>query len=179
MTTATRSVAVVATRLPNIDRRALSQAWYSALHLAAAPARAPRIKALPAAIPARPTARALAPRTVPVTGLAPAERGARTGTSGRQCVAPPALTERRGPTTELARRIERALVRHAPHATGPTTLAIKAGEGRVALLVRSDGATTRIVALCAPHLRERVDRALAHARFALAAGGTRIETALS
>jgi hypothetical protein len=43
--------------------------------------------------------------------------------------------------------------------------------------VRTDGATTRIVALCAPHLRDRVDRALAHARFGLAASGLRLEVA--
>jgi hypothetical protein len=59
----------------------------------------------------------------------------------------------------------------------PATLSVKIGDGRVALLVRTDGGTTRIVALCAPQLRERVDRALAHARFSLAASGMSFEVA--
>lgn len=87
-------------------------------------------------------------------------------------------TERRKGGGELARRIERAIVKHVARAPQRTAaIAIDAGDGRVHLLVRTDRATTRIVALCAPHLRERVDRALAHARFALAAGGTRLEVA--
>ncbi len=45
------------------------------------------------------------------------------------------------------------------------------------ILVRSDGVRTRLVALCAPPLRERVERALAQARFALAARGVRAEVA--
>jgi hypothetical protein len=86
--------------------------------------------------------------------------------------------ERRVAPGELARRIERAISRQV--AKGPmrtAAVAIEASTGRVHLLVRTDGMTTRIVALCAPHLRERVDRALAHARFALAASGTAIEVA--
>jgi hypothetical protein len=43
--------------------------------------------------------------------------------------------------------------------------------------VRSDGARTRVVAVCAPPLRERVERALAQARFALAGCGVRAEVA--
>jgi hypothetical protein len=176
MTTATRSVAVVAARLPNIDRRVLSQAWYSALHLT---------QAQPGAAAARPTSPAppaavAAPRNarlgLPVRVAAPAP------VRGVICLqvrpVAPACAERRAPVTELSRRIEAVLVRHVANApVRPATLALKAGDGRVQLLVRNDGSATRVVALCAPHLRERVDRALAHARFALAATGTRIEAA--
>lgn len=92
-------------------------------------------------------------------------------------VAAPDL-DRRACATELSRRIERALLRHAAQPPeSPVTIAIKSDDGRVQLVVRSDRATTRIVALCAPELRERVDRALARARFALAANGSRIEAA--
>ncbi|GAC1543084.1 MAG: hypothetical protein NVS2B17_22400 [Candidatus Velthaea sp.] len=86
--------------------------------------------------------------------------------------------ERRAPKTDLARRIERAVVRRrSAIARPPSSIALKAAGGRVALLVRCTGNSTRIVALCAPVLRERVERALAQARFALAARGTRIEVA--
>jgi hypothetical protein len=176
MTTATRSVAVVATRLPDIDRRALSQAWFSALHLAQpgdAGARAPLS-------PTRVVPGARTPKRAEAS-VAPAPAGppARTYAGSARPAAPAfAGTERRTAGGELARRIERAIVRHV--ARGPqrsAAIAIDAGGGRVHLLVRTDRATMRIVALCSPELRDRVDRALAHVRFALAAAGTRLEVA--
>lgn len=183
METATRSVAVVATKLPTIDRRALSQAWYSALHLAqpggaAAPHGAPGAtrpgSGTFAALPARP------PGGDPSSGKpvhAGAARSAASSSARSRAVNAPAL-ERREPAGRLAQRIEHAIVRHGVHARfGTAALAIDAGNGRVHVLVRTDGATTRIVALCAPHLRERVDRALAQARFALAASAPRSEAA--
>ncbi len=99
------------------------------------------------------------------------QRGARSGER-----AGTGEVERRSPATDLSKRIERALVtRMANVAVRPAALAIKAADGRVQLLVRRDGATTRVIALCAPHLRANVDRALARARFALHAAGTQIE----
>jgi hypothetical protein len=178
MTTATRSVAVVATRLPDMDRRALSVAWFSALHLAqpcgggAAPPHAATCVAPP---------RSGAPKTTAPAGTAPAATAYRASAGGVPTTArgqAPELLERRSAGSDLARRIERAIVRHVPRATQRSaTIAIDAGDGRVQLLVRTDRTATRIVALCSPLLRERVDRALAHARFVLAAGGTRLEVA--
>jgi len=174
MNSPTRSVAVVATRLPSIDRRALSQAWYSALHLQAAsgvrsaPSRAAAL-ASPGNV-ARP-ARDIE-RFVPRASSLPATRPAHPSRSATVAV------DRRAPAGELARRIERAIARHTVmRSQAPATLSVKTGDGRVALLVRTDGGTTRIVALCAPQLRERVDRALAHARFSLAASGMSFEVA--
>ncbi len=176
MTTATRSVAVVATRLPDIDRRALSQAWYSALHLPASPgggaspirftASSTLAGAAHASRPAQtPALSACSSAPTPKTRAVPAAPG-------------PGIVERRGPAGDLARRIERAILRHSgSRPLQAATISVSAGDGRVALLVRTDGATTRIVALCAPHLRDRVDRALAHARFGLAASGLRLEVA--
>jgi hypothetical protein len=114
----------------------------------------------------------------PATNAARGTSHATALTRERTFTASPTGDERRTRPGELARRIERALVRaEAAHPVRPTTIAIKAGDGRVQLLVRTDGPATRIVALCAPHLRERVDRALAAARFALAATGRRVEVA--
>ena len=89
--------------------------------------------------------------------------------------ASPGAAERRRPT-ELARRIERALSRRAPR-PGATSFTVNAADGRVHLVVRSDGARTRVLAVCAPPLRERVERALAHVRFTLAGTGVRAEVA--
>jgi hypothetical protein len=178
MITATRSVAVVATRLPNIDRRALSQAWYSALHLAQPGSGTAAARVTPAATA---PSLAAAPRREQAGPAAPtAARGALVQIARRSEAAVfTAPADRRGSAGELARRIERAVRRSGvlrpPRASAAVAVAI--GGGRVHLLVRSDGATTRIVALCAPHLRERVDRALAHARFALAASGSRLVVA--
>lgn len=176
MTTATRSVAVVATRLPDIDRRALSQAWFSALHLAE-PA-VTHVASPRTALAAGPFPKSSNRTTVTAEPAAVGSRaGTRDGTSRAASVLLPRI-ERRALSSELARRIERAVVKHL--ARGPqrsAAIVIDAGEGRVHLLVRIDPTATRIVALCSPQLRDRVDRALAHARFALAASGTRLEVA--
>ena len=58
-----------------------------------------------------------------------------------------------------------------------SAFAVRAANGGVQLLVHADGTRTRVVAVCATRLRERVERALAHARFALAGCGLRAEAA--
>jgi hypothetical protein len=84
--------------------------------------------------------------------------------------------ERRAPKTGLAQRIERRLALRPPRGA-TASFAVAGAGGRVHLVVRRDGARTCVVAVCAPPLRERVERALAHARFALAGGGVRTEVA--
>jgi hypothetical protein len=173
--TQTTGVAILATQLADTDRRALSQAWYSALHLAAhddpaAHAAAPRrtrtrvMHASPAAARndrerAVSSARAVVPRLAQDARRPPA--------------ATRATPERREQKSELARRIERALV--APQRRGAGSFVVNAAGGRVQVLVRIDGPRLRLVALCAPALRARVERALAQARYALALRGTRPE----
>lgn len=199
----TDRVAVLATHLADTDRRALSQAWYSALHLAdraARPLRAPNCRSGPSGLAAFPRGPALAatgaspPTAGAVAQAAHAPRSMRAATaphrSAAETVSPgmaqsaPAGTtkiasdgaaERRAPS-ELADRIERALTDHAPHAPrgGAASFTVRAESGRVHVLVRSDGARTRLVAVCAPPLRERVERALAQVRFALAGRGMHV-----
>ncbi len=175
----TTGVAVLATELPATDRRALSQAWYSALHLAE---RAPRARSAPltAAASARTngaTGMQAAPRrAASVRGDANAHRHAGVQRDDPAHRGSPALAaERRAPKSELARRLERELAQRPRGASA--SFAVAAAGGRVRILVRSDGARTRVVAVCAPPLRERVERALAQARFALAARGVRAEVA--
>jgi hypothetical protein len=189
----TTGVAVLATELPATDRRALSQAWYSALHLAE---RAPRARSAPltAAMSARTNGASGsvhdacagagdaggvhgAPRrATSVRGDANAHRHAGVQREDPAHRGSPALAaERRAPKSELARRLERELAQRPRGASA--SFAVSAAGGRVRILVRSDGARTRVVAVCAPPLRERVERALAQARFALAARGVRAEVA--
>lgn len=171
----TTGVAILATQLAITDRRALSQAWYSALHLAergpAAPAQHARGVAAPRSAAVRPAPAGRAPSGHHSVATCAARPPAATPARGAAVAFAP---ERRTPKTELVRRIERGLTRRMRRGV-PSSFAVSAAGGRVHLLVRSDGARTRVVAVCAATVRERVERALAHARFALAAGGIRTE----
>jgi hypothetical protein len=175
----TTGVAVVATQLADTDRRALSQAWYSALHLAERPpgaghaplARLPRAARLNGSRFARDPNDAPQRRSADVA-LHARDAGRVAGARSNGV----ASAERRVPKTELARRIEHGLARCSPRAAA-ASFAVRGADGRVHLVVRSDGARTRVVAVCAPPLRERVERALAQARFALAGRGVRAEVA--
>jgi hypothetical protein len=169
----TAPLAVVSTQLALTDRRALSQAWYSALRLAApqrdgtlAGRREPTVA----------LRRALGRQTAPLAHALGVRTGAPPVVRARllQAVRPGSAPERRAPPSELARRIRRALARRVLRGL-PASFAVRAGNGRVHLLVRRDGTCTRVVALCAAPLRARVERALAQARFALAARGVRCE----
>ena len=167
------AIAVVATSLAQTDRRTLSQAWYDALHLA----------------------HDVSGGNVATTGTASGERGpavAARGLATNVAVTPERCSahaprpsgndrlprafgpERRCNRGDLARRIERAIVRrpNAPVAS----LAVRLDAGRMQLLVRSDGPRVRIVALCLPHQRALVEVALASARFALAGRGITVDT---
>jgi hypothetical protein len=169
MTIASGSVAVIAAQVAYTDRRALSEAWYSALHLAreVAPLRAPatRIVAPPAPFPQAGRAFAAAGRdeqTPPATPQRAVRAAAPRGDGS---------SERRRPACEAERRIGRALATLAARPRAAAAQTVELAGGRVRLLVRSDGRTTRIVALCSAALREPVQRAVASARFALAGAG--------
>jgi hypothetical protein len=110
----------------------------------------------------------------PAERPAPAALPVRPRRAATAIAATPAA-ERRRPAGEIGRRIEAAITRQTVRSAPQRTFAIDVGEGRVHVLVRTDGASTRIIALCAPQLRERVDRALAQARYGLAAAGLRVE----
>jgi hypothetical protein len=169
MTTVTDGVAVIATQVAQTDRRALSEAWYSALHLAHAsspaqpPSRARAVRALPAARQPLAAGAAAHPAAARVAVTRPPHRAAANA-------ALPA-DERRRPACAVARRIEGAVTALRARVNGHAAQTVDVAGGRVRLLVRSDRGTTRIVALCRDELREPVERALARARFTLAAAG--------
>jgi hypothetical protein len=172
----TDRVAVLATHLAHTDRRALSQAWYSALHLAGdAPSpRAGRGRAPSGATTSRASRSAHAVSCTPArsTDARAQHSAARAASTRPGCVV--AETDRRSPKAALALRIERGLRARTPRA-GVGSFAVRAAGGRVHIAVRSSGGSTRVVAVCEPALRERVERALAQARFALAGRGVRAE----
>jgi hypothetical protein len=172
----TTGVAMVATQLAGTDRRALSEAWYRALHLAEpsplsrhAGARATRSAG---EMPHHLESERGAPMPPARADVSAGRNGARSAIATLVERTP----ERRAPRTPLAARFDRALRRRVAR-EGAAQFAVRAAGGRVQVLVRADAGRTHVVALCVPALRERVARALAHARFTLAAGGVRYEAA--
>jgi hypothetical protein len=162
--------------LAAIDRRALSQAWYSALHLAGAAAVAdappPRFAVVPERAPRPVThlADARSQRLRDARPVALADARAKRGASGEIAF------ERRAPRSGLARRIERSLLDPRSRAKR-ATFSIDSGRARVVVVLQTRGRQARLVALCAPSIRATVARALAQARYALAQRGIALEVA--
>ncbi len=159
-----RSIAVVRTRLPYIDRRSLSQAWFSALHVAS--------DGPPKLGNARRPDSAVAARTHATRVPAPARNAPPAIARGKTPLRP-AAPERTGGGSEVAaRRTQRLRALPAtarPPAFGDersyapfqTSLSVGIEGARVALLLRRDGPVLHVVALCAPANVELVRRALA------------------
>ena len=182
----TTGVAVLATHLVT-DRRALSQAWYGALHLAepSPRPRTPSQRLTPSkAMAQRRTessnsASARVHRSQMQTSLCsgslrPRGETARTEngelTSARRMPASGRVREHRTPANVLAQRIAYDVARRTAGNTA-SSFAMRMDGGRVHVVVRGDGTRVRIVAVCTDALRSRVERALAQARFALAGYG--------
>lgn len=169
------TLSVLSTPVALCDRRALSEAWFSALHVH---------KEAQQSKPLSPAARAAGPVTgtiqrggrdgarVQPVALLP-QRTLRSGGAARVAETPP-CAERRSSRSKLARQIVRTFSRPAP----PNHASFSIGEhrGRVQILLRSDGPFVTLVALCAPAARASVARALADARYALAMRGILLGT---
>ena len=169
MTTATTGVAVIATDIAQTDRRALSEAWYSALHLADSAIAAPSpCAAAKSSFATTVTAR---PRYESAKALSARAEGPQARSRGTAAITPSATIDRRQPATESSRRIERAVATLSARRPVPAAHTIDVDGGRVRLLVHTDGRRTRILAVCNSPQRDVVERALASARFTLAGAG--------
>lgn len=163
---------ILSAPLAAIDRRALSQAWYSALHLArehAAPAQPPRSRA--SCAPAVPCNKRTNER-----GTFSSQREDRSAHASTARHERGTAVERRAVRSPLARKIERVFldpVRRPVRAT--FTLG---GASRVHVALQSTSGGVRLIALCAPELRTRVARALDEARYALARRGIALDASI-
>ncbi len=154
--------------LAAIDRRALSQAWYSALHLAqgtreplssAQPqARAPICDRAPHSLEPRDHER-LVERDAHPKPRVPASKSI--------VAAPP---ERRAERCALARHIERTFLNPIARPVR-ATFTIDGTRARVHVALQTTAEGVRIVAVCPASIRSRVSHALDEARYALAARG--------
>jgi hypothetical protein len=166
---------VLTAPLAAIDRRALSQAWYSALHVVKhGPNGESRTKLQ--AVPAAPAGGGAPPskkRTRANDEMA-MRRFDKTRPAPQM---PVAHGDRRAWRSALARKIELAFLR--PTRTPVrTTLSIEGTGARVHVALQQTPAGLRLVAVCPARLRETVARALDEARFALAARGISLYTVL-
>ncbi len=170
---------ILSAPLAAIDRRALSQAWYSALHLAreqrAPQATVPPYLSKPRDAEAMRQTRdkAASPRST-----ATALTAARASGTPRTAVE---AYERRAGRCALARRIERSFldpVRKTRRATFTFEGTRDGMRARVHVALRSAASGTYLVAVCAPSLRAGVARALDQARYALAARGIKLTGAV-
>ena len=160
---------VLTAPVATLDRRTLSQAWYSALYGCGRPAGG--VKHGPAPSPA------LDAQEPPVhTSVTPAfkefakplaPRANAVNLPGR---AEGATAERRAPRSPLARKIERAFLRPRS-AAHKASFTIEGDGGRVHVLLRTQGSQLKLIAICPPKARPHVAAALAQARYALALRG--------
>jgi len=160
---------VLSAPLAAADRRLFSQAWYSALYPADAPAatqsRPPLAQATGGRSPAGAAAKEQRPHeSIRSSPARPAHGQRAAGAYGG---------ERRAPRLQLARKIAR-LVLQPRHKKTAATFAIDGARGRVRVLVRTDGSRVRLIALCAEPMKATVAAALAQARYALASRGTNV-----
>ena len=157
---------LVAVQAPSVDRRALSQAWYDALHLARAGSgtRCSDVS-LRNARHFRPGN--VGSPTFPARHPWLREKLERPPGNVRRITSPShvegLLPERRARISSLARDIV-ARVRARPNAT---RFVFELPQGRVCLYVVRGERHARIAAFCAPSLRDTVEKALMQVRFAL------------
>ncbi len=152
------------------DRRALSEAWYSALHVQKARTPATHRVRSDAALRNSNSGAAQESVSGKMTGVS-SSVAVRVATAPALPGSPP--NDRRLLRSKLARRIEQAFL--APKSPPKhATFALDGARGRVQILLRENAGQTQIVALCPPAAREIVAHALSQARYALALRGIAI-----
>jgi hypothetical protein len=166
-------ISILAAPLAAVDRRALSQAWYSALHLARTSS-----QEMVVAQPRRssPASQRAILRSIPTSaaGSTPAASeskfGSKTHTLRRERDVDALLRGR----SSLARQIEKTFV-HSGARVRRATFSIGRGGARVHVVLATKGNAVILVALCRPEVRSAVARALVQVRAALAARGIGID----
>jgi hypothetical protein len=173
MMTQQLSFSILTAPLAAIDRRALSQAWYSALRLAQAPHAQTTLANVGAEVAGSERSRyvgQLGGREI----VEPRDANARSqpATSNPRIAAAP---DRRAARSVLARRIERTFLNPISRPRR-ATFTIDGTAARVHVALQTTPAGMRIVAVCPASIRARVSRALDQARYALAARGIALHT---
>lgn len=164
---------VLTAPVATLDRRTLSQAWYSALY-GSGKAQTAAAKRLMPASRATATAPSLHAPAASQTREFPTH-ALQTNASRKFDRTDEAQLDRRAPRSPLARKIERAFLRPR-RAEQKNAFTVEGEHGRVHVLLQSRGTQLRLVAICPPKARAQVAAALAQARYALALRGIDLDT---
>ena len=173
MITQRAAFSVLSTPVALCDRRALSEAWYCALHVhtdgPGASSSRPRRAASTAGEkgPARLGGTRDVAKSAPPLGIA-----VRVGAALALPGAP--VHDRRVVRSKLAQKIEQTFSK-PKQAPKHASFTLEGVRGRVQILLQQTGSHTQLVALCPPSAREMVARALSEARYALAFRGLSVE----
>lgn len=161
---------VLTAPIATLDRRTLSQAWYSALYGDRSPSNEAGAGQTPRS---GVSSRERASRSAQPYSQAMHETSKATAAL-RAAAGPQRLRgvemERRAPRSPLARKIERAFL-HPKAPARKASFSLDGEHGRVQVMLRSEGSRVKLVAICAPKAKARVAHALAQARYALALRG--------
>ena len=167
---------VLTAPIAQVDRRGLSQAWYSALHLAgsAQPAAQRGTRSTPqpvlATVLQRPASHPGSPQRASTSPVR--TRGARSSQIHAETT-----VERRAPRNALARKIAQAFSQPR-RSNGHASFVLDDVGGRVHVTIRTDGSSVRLIAICAPRAGAQVARALDDARYALAKRAMHVDARL-
>lgn len=165
---------IVAAPLAQIDRRTLSQAWYSALHLAQPQAPRPPSSRTPAAAEPGPKHSSFAAAKRAGVARAAVKSSLSFVSAEKRFDTSIEAEERRTSKIRLAKRIAHAALSFR---TIPvrSALTLRHGEGRVYLILQNANGRLRLIAICRPADRDAVAGAVARARVALAMRGCELE----
>ena len=166
-------VSVLSVPIEKCDRRALSQAWYSALHGRRAIVARPAV-----AVHRRITERAAPVQHRKVLPFAPSDTqrhvSVRPLASKRLATLAPAHQQHPARRASLAVRMEQTFFLHQ-NASRQATFALDSGKARVHVMLRRLGQTVHLVALCSAAAREEVAQALGEIQRSLRAQGLRLQ----
>jgi hypothetical protein len=160
---------ILSAPLAAIDRRELSQAWYSALGYARDGSRARNAQRQRSRVPARST-QAAAGTSAPSRSSGPALSLAASAVARAAATPLPMPANAVTAHVRLARAIVRAFGKPA-RPPAHATVCVEGTAARVFLLLRDTPKGLRLVAICAPPQRPLVERALERARRAMALRG--------
>jgi hypothetical protein len=170
-------VSILAAPLGAIDRRALSQAWYTALRLAPHERSAAGVRSPPRVPAPRPlqrwcciasSARPTDARAMPLRPARVATRSVGPGDDGG------AALRRRRIAAPLAKRIQYAFTNPSAQVRR-ATFSMGRGSVRIVVMLQTKGERAVLVAICPPEVSAVVSQALDEVRATLGARGIAVE----
>jgi hypothetical protein len=162
--TSASAIAVVRMRMPYVDRRSLSEAWFSAFHPVSSEGAhdAEKARAGSGASPVPTVRQAASSQTRAISGYATTPVARHAPSRVRSEIVP---IEIKKSATARSQRVQAHAVEVCSRSYPPrrTSLTVGLGRERVQLVLRREGAVLHVIAVCRPEVAALVRRALASA----------------